>query len=166
MEDNRRIKIKSGANGVINLFDRYSRLDMTWNKKGSIKPVELGKLKEAVWTQGVANLFIDGYLLVDEKDSKDILIELGLETATEETEEVEPVINVLTDPMRKRLMTSAPFGEFKETLKSLNYEQLQLLAEYAIENSYTDYERCDYIKSLISVDIIKAVELKKKATEV
>lgn len=165
MEDNRRIKIKSGANGIINLFDRYSRLDMTWNKKGSIKPVELGKLKEAVWAQGVANLFIDGYLLIDEKDSKDILIELGLETPTEDADE-EPIINVLTDPMRKRLMTSAPLGEFKETLKTLNYEQLQLLAEYAIENSYIDYDRCDYIKTLIGVDIIKAVELKKKTAEV
>lgn len=154
--------VKSGANGIVNLFEPFSRLDITWTKKGEKKPLNLNQLQEAIWTEGVANLFRDGYLIIDEKDAHDIMVTLGLES---EFEGAEQLINVLTEAQQKRLLTSAPFGEFKETVGNLGYEQIQLLAEYAIDNKCTDFDKCSLIKELVGTDVTKAIELRQKAKE-
>lgn len=161
MED-RNIIIKSDITGRVNLFDPQTRMDITWERKGAKRSVSLAKLREAIWSTGVANLFIDGALVIDEKDAFKIAQDLGLEDsyATEPTNLI-----ILNDAQRQRLMTTAPMSEFKETFETLNYEQRQNLADYAIQNKLINFDKCEYIKTAIGTDIIQAIKLKDAATE-
>lgn len=153
----RNITVVNLSNGTVVLYDPDTRMNIRWEKKGAKRKVSLEKLKEAIWNQGVAALFTDGFLKIEESDAKNILVELELEE--EDATPEEQHILVLTDIQRKRLLTTAPFGEFKETFNKLGLEQRQQLADYAIENKLIDFEKCDYIKNGIGTDIISAVRL-------
>lgn len=160
--ENRRIMLESVSNGIVCLIDRDSRLNRTFERKGSKKPVELDMLKQAIYNPGVEALFTQGYLRIAEDDELDILIELGLEEPG--ATEPENVI-VLNDAQRKRLMTTAPISEFKETIKKLPREQVNMMCEFAILNKLTDYERCQFLKSVCGTDILKSIELQRSAEE-
>lgn len=154
----RSITITSLNNGRVVLYEPYVRLNIAWEKKGVKRKVSLEKLKEAIWTPGVAALFTDGFLMIDEADAANLLVELGLEE--EGTAPEEKNILILTDAQRKRLLSTAPLSEFKETFNKLGLEQRQQLADFAIENKLIDFDKCDYIKNGIGTDVISAVRLR------
>lgn len=160
--ENRKITIKSLTGGTIGIKDLYLHLDMTWNKKGAKKLIDLETLSQAMSTPGIMEMFTEGYLGIDEKDSLEILKYLGLEEADAE----EPTnIIVLTEQQKKRLMSTAPIGELQEMLKKLSYEQMQQLADCAIENELADLNRSEIIKNAIGIDIIQAIKLKREEAE-
>lgn len=49
----------------------------------------------------------------------------------------------------KRMMTAMPQFEFDAKLKTLNYEQMLVLADFAIKNELGDFGKCDAIKRLV-----------------
>lgn len=152
-----RIMVKNLTHGRVVLVEPTTRIRIEWGKKGEKKPVPMDKLKEAIWTTGVMNLFKDGILGIDEPDAFEIYKELGLESP--EAKKPEQVI-ILTDSQRKRLIETAPMAEFKETFDKISYEQKQQLADFAIENKMVNYDKAEYIKSQIGVNITKAIELR------
>ena len=72
---------------------------------------------------------------------------------------------ILNDFQRKRYMTVMPLNEFKKEVSELSYEQIMELAEFAIENGYTDIDKSNYIKSIVGRDIVKTTLLEKEAQE-
>ena len=158
--ENRRIMVESLVKGTVILVEPMTHLRVEWRKKGERKPVPLEKLKEAIWTQGVNALFTEGLLGIAEKDSFELLKELGLEAP--DAKEPEQVI-VLNDAQRTRLLKSAPISEFKETFDSIGYEQKQQMADFAVEKQIIDFNKCEYIKEQIGVDVIQAVKLRNDA---
>lgn len=75
-----RIMVKNLTHGRVVLVEPTTRIRIEWGKKGEKKPVPMDKLKEAIWTTGVMNLFKDGILGIDEPDAFEIYKELGLES--------------------------------------------------------------------------------------
>ena len=61
----------------------------------------------------------------------------------------------------KRAMTVLPIGEFKSFLKTLKYEQLLSLADFAILNELGDFAKATALKEACGKDIIKAIELNR-----
>ena len=120
------------------------------------KAIDLEVLKEAVYDPGVEYMFKEGVLSADER----IMKELGFtEEGFGETSKI------LNDFQRKRYMTVMPLNEFKKEVSELSYEQIMELAEFAIENGYTDIDKSNYIKSIVGRDIVKTTLLEKEAQE-
>ena len=62
-------------------------------------------------------------------------------------------------------MTKMPLSEFKMAVNKAPKEQVRLLVDYAIAKEYTDFEKCEYLKKLVQVDIISAIKLNRDAKE-
>ena len=160
--ENKRIMIENLVNRQVGITIRELNLSRSWEKKGAKKPIELDVLKQAIYDPGVEGMFVNGLLGIAEPNAKEILVELGLES--EDSEEPENII-VLNDKQRRRLMTVAPMEEFKNTLKKLGLEQINQLADYAIENKLADFDKCELIKQACGIDINKAITLKRANEE-
>ena len=142
---------------VINLPE--SRLQRTWEKKGAVKTIPFDVLEEAMYDPGTESLFRDGVLGIDDMEVK---IALGLEE--EGTTEPTQVIT-LNDAQRKRYLTVMPLDEFKSKIKELSPEQIEELANFAIANEITNYDKSEVLKKITGKDIIKTVELNRKDKE-
>ena len=92
----------------------------------------------------------------------DVKIELGLEEP--DTEKPKNIIP-LDDYKMKRMMTVMPFFDFKKEIDELNYEQVVELANFAIENELFDFDKSDYIKSKVNIDVATAIRLRRESKE-
>lgn len=159
MDNNKKIMIKNLSNGRVGINLPDLRLKRIWERKNAEKPIEFGVLQQAIYDPGVEYMFTQGILGIDDMEAK---IALGLEPEDAK----EPVnIIILTDAQKKRLWTVAPTFEFKNTLRELPYEQIEELADYAIENEYINMEKCALIKDCIQRDILAAIQLNRKDKE-
>lgn len=157
--ENKKIEITSlvGGRVTINLAD--PRIKKTWEKKGTKRYISFEDLQQAMYDQGVEYMFTQGILGIEDMDVK---IALGLEPEGAK----EPVnIIILTDAQKRRYLTVAPINELKEILTKLSYEQIQELAEFAIENELANFDRCDLIKKAVQIDIIQAIRNKRANVE-
>lgn len=160
--ENKRIMIENLVDRQVGITIRELNLSRSWEKKGAKKPIELDVLKQAIYDPGVEWMFVNGLLGIAEPNAMEILVELGLES--EDSKEPENIV-VLNDRQRRRLMTVAPMEEFKDTLEKLGLEQINLLADFAIENKLADFDKCDLIKQACGTDVNKAIVLKKANEE-
>ena len=71
----------------------------------------------------------------------------------------------LDDSKMKRMMTVMPFFDFKKEIDELNYEQVVELANFAIENELFDFDKSDYIKSKVNIDVATAIRLRRESKE-
>lgn len=134
-------------------------LKRTWEKKGVKRTIDLDTLREAFYYPSVEYLLKEGILYIEDMEVK---IELGLE----EPEATEPTaIVVLSENEMQRYMNAMPIFEFKEKVKKLGREQLQALVDFAIENKYTSFDKCEFLKELTQTDILSAVQLNKANEE-
>ena len=151
-----KVMIKNNVNAQVSISIPELKLKRSWEKKGVQKAIDLEVLKEAVYDPGVEYMFKEGVLSADER----IMKELGFtEEGFGETSKI------LNDFQRNRYMTVMPLNEFKKEVSELSYEQIMELAEFAIENGYTDIDKSNYIKSIVGRDIVKTTLLEKEAQE-
>lgn len=158
----RKISIENLSNSQVIIFEPSLNMHIVWQAPHAKRLVDLELLQQAIYSPGVERLFTEGFLGIAEKDSLKILVELGLEE--DGVNEPQNII-VLTDAQRKRLLTTAPLKEFKDTLETLPLEQMIALTDFAIQNKITDYEKSLAMKKACGVDVIKAVELKRQNEE-
>lgn len=157
--ENKKVEIKSLVGGRITINLADPRIKRTWEKKGTKRFINFEDLQQAMYNQGVEYMFTQGILGIDDMEVK---IALGLEPEGA----TEPVnILVLSDAQKRRYLTVAPLNELKEILTKLSYEQIQELADFAIENELANFDRCDIIKDAIQIDIIQAIKNKRSDTE-
>ena len=134
-------------------------LKRTWEKKGVKRNIDFNTLREAFYYPSVEYLLREGILYIDDMDVK---IELGLE---EPEAKAPTAIVILSDSDMQRYMTTMPIYDFKDKVQNLGKEQVQALVDYAIENKYTSFDKCDFLKKLTGTDILSAVQLNKANEE-
>ena len=150
-----KVKIVSLVSGRVVLSVPELRLKRVWDKKGAVKIIPIDQLQEALYEPGVIELFEGGCLGIDNMEQK---IALGLEP-----EGAEEPVNIITidDAQRKRYLTVLPFVEFKEKIKELPREQIEELANFAIENEIADFEKSEVLRQYTGKDIIGAIKLNR-----
>ncbi len=151
-----KIDIISNCNSRIGIDLPDLRFSRQWAAKGAKISIDKETLEQMMYDYGVRYMFENGMLLIQEMEVKK---ELGLEPedATKPTN-----IIVLDDAQKKRYMTVLPIHEFKEQMGKLSYEEIQNLADYAIQNELIgSLEKVEIIRKTIGKDIIQTIRLSK-----
>lgn len=161
MDENRNITITSMERGKVVMVVPELHFTREWPKKGAKRFIPLETLQEAMYNDGIATLFREGLLYIEDKKLRQ---EFGLEPATADDTST-PEIIPLSDDTINRYLTKMPFVEFKMEFNKLTTTQKGMVAEYAIDHEIGDYERADYIKKATGIDVIKAIELGRAAKE-
>ena len=154
-----KIRVVSKHQGPISVNIPDLRFKREWPNKGAGIPIEREPLEEMMYDSGFKYMIDTGMLYIEDLEVKK---ELGLEPE----DATEPVnIIVLSDNDMKRMMTAMPQFEFDAKLKTLNYEQMLALADFAIKNELGDFGKCDAIKKACGKDILTAIKLNREDKE-
>ena len=154
-----KIRVISKHQGPISVNISDLRFKREWPNKGASVLIEKETLEEMMYDSGFKYMIDTGMLYIEDLDVKK---ELGLEPE----DATEPVnIIVLNDNDMKRMMTAMPQFEFDAKLKTLNYEQMLALADFAIKNELGDFGKCDAIKKACGKDILTAIKLNREDKE-
>lgn len=154
-----KIRVISKHQGPISVNISDLRFKREWPNKGASISIERETLEEMMYDSGFKYMIDTGMLYIEDLEVKK---ELGLEPE----DATEPVnIIVLSDNDMKRMMTAMPQFEFDVKLKTLNYEQMLALADFAIKNELGDFGKCDAIKKACGKDILTAIRLNREDKE-
>ena len=154
-----KIRVISKHQGPISVNISDLRFKREWPNKGASVLIEKETLEEMMYDNGFKYMIDTGMLYIEDLEVKK---ELGLEPE----DATEPVnIIVLSDNDMKRMMTAMPQFEFDAKLKTLNYEQMLALADFAIKNELGDFGKCDAIKKACGKDILTAIKLNREDKE-
>lgn len=155
----KKIKVKSLVNGRIRIFLPDLKLNIRWERKGQTRMIDFEALQEALYDYGTEYMFKEGMLGIEDMETK---IALGLEPegATEPQ-----LIKTLDEVAMKRMMTVMPIYDFKKEIAEIPREQIFNLIDYAVENEYSDINKCDVLKEITGVDIISAIRLNREDKE-
>lgn len=154
-----KIRIISKHQGPISVNISDLRFKREWPNKGASVLIEKETLEEMMYDSGFKYMIDTGMLYIEDLEVKK---ELGLEPE----DATEPVnIIVLSDNDMKRMMTAMPQFEFDAKLKTLNYEQMLALADFAIKNELGDFGKCDAVKKACGKDILTAIKLNREDKE-
>lgn len=154
-----KIRVISKHQGPVSVNIPDLRFRREWPNKGSSILIERETLEEMMYDSGFKYMIDTGMLYIEDLEVKK---ELGLEPE----DATEPVnIIVLSDNDMKRMMTAMPQFEFDAKLKTLNYEQMLALADFAIKNELGDFGKCDAIKKACGKDILTAIKLNREDKE-
>lgn len=154
-----KIRVISKHQGPVSVNISDLRFKREWPNKGASVLIEKETLEEMMYDNGFKYMIDTGMLYIEDLEVKK---ELGLEPE----DATEPVnIIVLSDNDMKRMMTAMPQFEFDAKLKTLNYEQMLALADFAIKNELGDFGKCDAIKKACGKDILTAIKLNREDKE-
>lgn len=154
-----KIRVISKHQGPVSVDISDLRFKREWPNKGASVLIEKETLEEMMYDSGFKYMIDTGMLYIEDLEVKK---ELGLEPE----DATEPVnIIVLSDNDMKRMMTAMPQFEFDAKLKTLNYEQMLALADFAIKNELGDFGKCDAIKKACGKDILTAIKLNREDKE-
>ena len=154
-----KIRVISKHQGPVSVNIPDLRFKREWPNKGASIPIARETLEEMMYDNGFKYMIDTGMLYIEDLEVKK---ELGLEPE----DATEPVnIIVLSDNDMKRMMTAMPQFEFDAKLKTLNYEQMLALADFAIKNELGDFGKCDAIKKACGKDILTAIKLNREDKE-
>ena len=154
-----KIRVISKHQGPVSVNIPDLRFKREWPNKGASVFIEKETLEEMMYDSGFKYMIDTGMLYIEDLEVKK---ELGLEPE----DATEPVnIIVLNDNDMKRMMTAMPQFEFDAKLKTLNYEQMLALADFAIKNELGDFGKCDAIKKACGKDILTAIKLNREDKE-
>lgn len=154
-----KIRVISKHQGPISVNISDLRFKREWPNKGASVLIEKEALEEMMYDSGFKYMIDTGMLYIEDLEVKK---ELGLEPE----DATEPVnIIVLSDNDMKRMMTAMPQFEFDAKLKTLNYEQMLALADFAIKNELGDFGKCDAVKKACGKDILTAIKLNREDKE-
>lgn len=151
--ENMKVKVESLNNGPVGVNVPALNFKREWPARGFKVPIDYNVLEELIYDDGFRYMIENGILGIEDMDVKKAL---GLEPM-DATEPVN-IIN-LTDQDMRHYMVTMPMEEFKEKIGGLGYEQLQRLADYAIHNRLSHYDKALLIKNICGRDIIKAIQL-------
>lgn len=148
--DGRKVTVKSMVNYSVGLNIPDLRFKRDFTKEGETKTIDFDTLFEGVTSLGVRTLFDEGILYIDNKQDR---IDLGLE------EEGQPErFKILNRGQILKLLKVDPISKLQETLEILPREQINRIAEVAIEEKFTDFDKCNVIKKFCGIDVISSVQ--------
>lgn len=148
--DGRKVTVKSMVNYSVGLNIPDLRFKRDFTKEGETKTIDFDTLFEGVTSLGVRTLFDEGILYIENKQDR---IDLGLE------EEGQPErFRILNRGQILKFLKVDPVSKLQETLETLPREQINRIAEVAIEEKFTDFEKCNVIKKFCGIDVISSVQ--------
>ncbi len=154
-----KVLVKNMTSSPVMVMSRALNFQREWTSKGMEIPIDKEVFEQLMYEPGVRYMIESGILYIEDLEVKK---ELGIEPE----EATEPVnVIVLTDKQRRQYMVNLPLDTFKEKVDELSYEQIEELADYAIENKLMDYDKCEYLKEKCGRDIITAIRLNSQAKE-
>ena len=153
------VKITSKHSGPILVKIPDLNFRREWMDRGSSVMVDSEKLEEMMYDHGFRYMIESGMLYIEDLQVKK---DLGLEP-----EDATKPVNLvpLEESQMRRAMTVLPLSEFKIFIKTLTYEQMLSLADYAIYNELGDFQKAQVVKESCGKDILKAIELNRQDKE-
>lgn len=146
------IFVTSNDDGTVVINVPELSLHRTWKKRGAKFPFEREILEQAFYEPSVAYLFEKGFLSTDDKQ---FMIDVGLMDA--ETEK--PAVIILDEALMKRMIKVMPLSEFKVKIKELSHEQVEALADYAIDHyKELNMDRAEFLTKVSGKNILKSIE--------
>lgn len=162
-EDNYKVKIRNAVQAKVIVRDNELKIYRVFEKKGAVKYIDYGILKELIYNPGFESSLREGILDIEDMEVK---VALGLEDESVLTDKEAPKnIIVLDDAQKERYLTKLPLAEFKVKVAELPREQVKELANYAIEKEQIDFSKADVIEKRIGIKVAKAIELKRANEE-
>ena len=156
---NEKVIVKNMTNSPVYIMSETTSFRREVAPKGGQAPIDKELFEQLMYEPGIRYMIESGILYIEDMEVKK---ELGIEPEDAE----EPVnIIVLTDKQRRQYMVNLSFKVFKEKVDQLSYEQIEELADYAIENKLMDFDKCEYIREKCGRDIITAIRLSKQNKE-
>lgn len=147
----RMVKVTNMVNKTVGVKLPEYGINRKWVRKGQSVPIPFDALSQMLWHNGFRNMIDKGILYIDSMKDK---IDLGLEE--EGTKEPTNII-ALNDAQILKLLKVDNFDTFKSTIDKLPEAQVRNVANYAITNKLVDVEKCNYIKDLTYIDILKSI---------
>ena len=152
------VKVRSASDFTIVINAPEIPLVKTWTKRGAIFSFPREALVQAYYSTSLESLMRKGMLIIEDKE---FLVEVGLID-----DEGDHTTKELTHAMMEKLIGGIPMWEFEKNLKELSEYQISELAEYAIvNNSKLKMDRIDLLSKASGKNILKAIELYRKAQE-
>lgn len=148
--DGRKVTVKSMVNYTVGLTIPDLRFKREFTKEGETKSIDFDTLFEGVTSLGVRTLFEEGILYIENKQDR---IDLGLEEEGQEEK-----FKILNRGQILKLLKVDPISKLESTLEVLPREQVNRIAEVAIEEKFTDFDKCNVIKKYCGIDIISSVQ--------
>lgn len=154
-----KVKLTSQNQGPLSVRIPDLHFAREWPNKGASVKVDRELLEDMMYDPGFKYMIDTGLLYIEDMEVKK---ELGLEPE----DATEPInIIVLSENDMRRMMTAMPIFEFTNKLKTLNYEQLLNLSDFAIKNELGDYQKCEAIKKACGKDVLTAIRLNREDKE-
>ena len=154
-----KVNITSTTIGEVSVFEPSIPIRVSWPTKGSTRPVEEEVLEQLLYTPGFKYMIDTGMLYIEDMAVKK---KLGIEPE----DATEPVnVIVLSDADKNKYMKIYGLDKFKTEIKKLSREQIIDLADYAIENKITDFDKSEVIEKACGKNIIKGIQLAKQNKE-
>ena len=158
-----KVNVVSTTIGEVSVFEPSIPFRASWPAKGSTRPIEESTLEQLMYTPGFKYMIDTGMLYIEDMEEKK---KLGIEPE----DVTEPVnVIVLKENDMKKYMTMYSAEKFREEIKKLSVEQIDALADYAIEHEIADFEKSEIIKKALSKlynkDVIKAIQIKRASKE-
>lgn len=148
--EGRKVIVKSMTNYTVELYIPDLRFKREFSKEGETKTIDFDTLFEGITSQGIRTLFEEGILHIENRQDR---IDLGLEEENQEGK-----FKVLNRGQILKLLRVDPISKLKEIISIVPREQINRIAEVAIEEKFTDFDKCNLIKKSCGIDIISSVQ--------
>lgn len=155
--ENNFVKVRSESDSTIVINLPEMQLHRTFRKRGQEFLFARQDLMQAYYDPSVEYLFTHGFISTDDVEFKE---SVGL------IQEGKDVVTLLTDKQKDRVIRLMPLSEVKQFLKTLNFDQITELTDYAIEH-YKDLkmDRIDILSQYSKRNLLKTIDNFKKAEE-
>lgn len=147
--ENRKVAVKSMVNYKVGLNIPELRFSREFSRENEVKHIDFDTLLEGLNLLGVQTLFDEGILYIVEEQDR---IDLGLQESPGEEK-----FQILNRGQILKLLKLDTLEKFENTLEKLPKEQINRIADIAIEEKFTDYEKCKLIKKYCDIDVIEIV---------
>ena len=154
-----KVKVTSTTVGTVSVFDPSIPFRAEWPAKGSTRPIEEETLEQLIYFPGFKRMIDSGVLYIED-------IEVKKRLGIEPEDATEPVnVIVLSDQEKNKYLKMYSTDKFKEEIKKLSHEQLIDLADYAIENKITDFDKSEILEKACGKNIVKGIQLARQNKE-
>lgn len=152
----RMVKVTAMIDSQLGITNPEMGFKRRWQKRGQSIPIPFETLQVLLYDDGVANMFKQGLLYIDDMKAKQ---DLGLEPL----EATEPVnIIALNETQMKEMLTVKPMAVFRRELSKLPDAQIDNLIDFAIANKIVNVDKCAVLKEVTGRDILKAIRTQEE----
>lgn len=150
-----KVKVISAFDGRFGIDNADLRISRRWPARGSFVIFDKEIVEELMYDPSFKNGIESGDLYIEDMEIKK---ELGIEPPDAK----EPTIIYLGEKELDRFWKTMPLAQFKVEVKKLTKEQIQSLADYAINHGNDgSIPKANYLTEISGRNILKGIEFRK-----